>query len=756
MSESPCALFTKICVVPPVGEDLLLILCFNHCPCNGATPVNFYLVFNKSCPWGWGALFLRRAWGSLFPAGSFGPKPLGWAVPAWVFIFQSPDRQVAKRMRDALGKVLDRLSTQRLFHFLLKHNKISPNQFGFTPGRSATEAIIQLKDWIAAARAQKKHSAIISLDVKSAFSRVWWPLVLHNLKKSGCPRNLFKLAASFLEGRSISFKYGDTVTSRDYSIGCPQGSNSGPLYWLLVVNDALDLDFGQDVRILAYADDIYLFVEATGKQNIKKYAESSLSKLQEWSLSAKVQFAHEKTQLIPFGKNGRHKHPPYCSFNGKAIKLARQLRILGVVLDDYLNGNPHIQHVGEKILKILNRLTIARTRRGLSGRVLKLLYKRALERILVYAAPAWWTGTVKQTTKINSIQRQILLAVTGAFRTTSTAALQIISGVEPADLVCEMETALYRIKHSLPNPNFLGAQLESGQAERYSPSWRHPGSISPATWDLNSPDFSLGIFTDGSKINGHVGAAFSVFDPIHSGDLQFRLDDHCSVFQAELTAIKQALLWKKAQRPSAHCHLFTDSLSSLKALQKFKPNNNLVEDIQDLMDGSVSLHWVKAHFGIVGNEMADKAAKEASDRQVVDIHLGIPERTTKLHVKNLLLKEWQDRWNKTDTKGRYTFGILPKVSTKICIDNHLLSQMVTNHGLCPYYLKRFQLRDCNCRCGEDQNDDIQHFLFWCPLLSSERSLLRPGMSIQQILQDKRKIRGQVHPQFCLQSSAGHL
>ncbi|GBL76019.1 hypothetical protein AVEN_234332-1 [Araneus ventricosus] len=66
--------------------------------------------------------------------------------------------------------------------------------------------------------------------------------------------------------------------------------------------------------------------------------------------------------------------------------------------------------------------------------------------------------------------------------------------------------------------------------------------------------------------------------------------------------------------------------------------------------------------------------------------------------------------------------------------------MVTNHGLCPHYLKRFQLRACNCRCGEDQDDGIQHFLFWCPLLSSKRSLIRPGMSIQQILQDKNKIR----------------
>ncbi|GBN97535.1 hypothetical protein AVEN_125371-1 [Araneus ventricosus] len=260
-----------------------------------------------------------------------------------------------------------------------------------------------------------------------------------------------------------------------------------------------------------------------------------------------------------------------------------------------------------------------------------------------------------------------------------------------------METSLYRIKHNLTNPNFLGAPFESDQAERYSPSWRHPSSITPVTWDQLSPVFSLGIFTDGSKINGQVGAAFNVFDPAHTGDFQFRLDNHCSVFQAELTAIKLALLWKQSHKPSTHSHLFTDSMSSLNALQKFKPNSNLVEEIQGLIDGTISLHWV-----------------------------------------GLLLKEWQERWNRNDAKGRYTYSIFPKVSTKRCVDNHLLSQVLTNHSLCPQYLKRFNLRACNCRCGEDTDDGIQHYLFWCPLLDSRRSLRRPGMPIPKILQNKNQ------------------
>ncbi|GBM67253.1 hypothetical protein AVEN_213588-1 [Araneus ventricosus] len=185
-------------------------------------------------------------------------------------------------------------------------------------------------------------------------------------------------------------------------------------------------------------------------------------------------------------------------------------------------------------------------------------------------------------------------------------------------------------------------------------------------------------------------------------------------------------------------HLFTDSMSSLKALQKFTPKNNLVEDINNLLDGTISLHWVKAHIGVAGNEVADKAAKSASNRPSVDLHLGIPGRSFKTSIRRLLLQEWQNRWNDDNEKGRFTFIIFPEVQTNRCVDSHLLSQIVTNHGICPQYLKKFNLRACNCRCGEDTDDGILHYIYLCPLLSSQRYLIRPGLSIPHLLQDKLK------------------
>ncbi|GBN91927.1 Retrovirus-related Pol polyprotein from type-1 retrotransposable element R1 [Araneus ventricosus] len=261
---------------------------------------------------------------------------------------------------DAMGKVLDKLITQRVLFHLLSNNLLHPNQFGFLPGKSAPDAILQLKAWIAEARQEGKHSVIISLDVKSAFSRVWWPMVLHILKQLNCPSNIFKLTSSFLDKRKVFLNYDGTTISREYSIGCPQGSNSGPLYWLLIANGALQTDFEEDVRLLAYADDFYLFVKATGKHIIQAKATRALEQLDLWSKKVKISFAHEKTRLMPFGKKGKYKHPPYCRFAGNPIKLDRNLKILGVVLDDGLSGIPHIKQTGSKVLQILNRLTIAK------------------------------------------------------------------------------------------------------------------------------------------------------------------------------------------------------------------------------------------------------------------------------------------------------------------------------------------------------------------------------------------------------------
>ncbi|GBM28844.1 hypothetical protein AVEN_43566-1 [Araneus ventricosus] len=118
---------------------------------------------------------------------------------------------------------------------------------------------------------------------------------------------------------------------------------------------------------------------------------------------------------------------------------------------------------------------------------------------------------------------------------------------------------------------------------------------------------------------------------------------------------------------------------------------------------------VKAHIGIAGNVAAEKAAKEADDRPSIDLHLGLCERSLKTLLKQKLLQNWQTIWEDTNNdKGRYTYALFPTVFKSRCIDKRFLTQAATNHGLCPFYLRSFNIRACTCRRGVNESDNIRN------------------------------------------------
>ncbi|GBM66784.1 hypothetical protein AVEN_74328-1 [Araneus ventricosus] len=126
------------------------------------------------------------------------------------------------------------------------------------------------------------------------------------------------------------------------------------------------------------------------------------------------------------------------------------------------------------------------------------------------------------------------------------------------------------------------------------------------------------------------------------------------------------------------------------------------------------------------------------EKPSVDTHLMILQRTMKTRLKKLLMEEWQRRWYDGE-KGRFTFNIFPDVKTSRCLDNHYLAQGTTNHGPTPQYFRKLNMKDCHCRCGEDAEDGVFHYILRCPLLSHLRNSIRPGDSMVQLLQNKRSV-----------------
>ncbi|GBM01462.1 hypothetical protein AVEN_209283-1 [Araneus ventricosus] len=138
------------------------------------------------------------------------------------------------------------------------------------------------------------------------------------------------------------------------------------------------------------------------------------------------------------------------------------------------------------------------------------------------------------------MQRRNLLRVISGYCTISYEAVFAISGFPPIDMFI-VHNRDFKIATKTCIANNQDVCLPVSKMPH--PSERSP--INLVSYYQNIEDnFPVVCFTDGSKINSKVGLAFVVFqDHVENEVHQFRIGDECSVFQAELLCIAQAVNW---------------------------------------------------------------------------------------------------------------------------------------------------------------------------------------------------------------------
>ena len=137
------------------------------------------------------------------------------------------------------------------------------------------------------------------------------------------------------------------------------------------------------------------------------------------------------------------------------------------------------------------------------------------------------------------------------------------------------------------------------------------------------------IYTDGSvlKHKGNRAGSASIIKDIYNQTittLKCRCTDGISTLQTELVALLITLKYFETNNQWEKIIIHTDSLSAIQALKHTYTTNSLIIKIHNLaksLKKEITINYVPSHIGIIGNEEADSAAKEAAEKSLIDLNI---------------------------------------------------------------------------------------------------------------------------------------
>ena len=280
-----------------------------------------------------------------------------------------------------ISKVLEKTIKKRLSKFFEKHKVICENQFGFRKNHTTKHVLLKVITQCFDNAKDKYHSCLIMLDIRKAFDTVNHELLLSKLYHYGIRGITYKLIQSYLNNRSqfvnINNKFSKKLIIKH---GVPQGSNLGPLLFLIYIND---LPNALSCHTTLFADDTCLLIQAKNVSNLQKRSHNELSKVQQWMNCNKLTLNPNKTQvlLIPSSRQ-QVISTTKLYLNNELIKPIETAKYLGITLDSQLKFDIFISKLLTKISRSIG--VMSKIRHYLPKTVLLDLYFALIHTQLLY------------------------------------------------------------------------------------------------------------------------------------------------------------------------------------------------------------------------------------------------------------------------------------------------------------------------------------------------------------------------------------